>query len=199
MSKRGKWRDHGYESIFGTLAQWLFDDGAARSLRKGVRKEDEDCPENSTLREIAHIVAAYKDLSNKIVNGKAGWNLGRPSVNNLGRWTIDWKTPTSNAGKHEFVGRVRKATVVLFGVFKWKKLLCPTVSRILSSAFWLPIHSAKHKKRRLLEPLELLERSFLQHVFLILSASYHRGSHRNLLEFLSYLHLFFENTSITNL
>ena len=66
MSERGKWRDHEYEAFFGTLAQWLFDDGAARSLRKGVRKEDEDCPENSTLREIVHIVSAYEHLSNKI-------------------------------------------------------------------------------------------------------------------------------------
>jgi hypothetical protein len=41
-------------------------------------------------------------------------------------------------------------------------------------------------------------RSFLQHIFLISSASYHRGSHLNLLEFLSYSHLFFENTSIAN-
>ena len=50
------------------------------------------------------------------MNGKAGWNLGWPSVNNLGRWTINWQTPTAGAGKHEFVGGVRKATVVLFGV-----------------------------------------------------------------------------------
>jgi hypothetical protein len=66
MSERGKWKDHEYESIFGTLAQWGFDGGAARSLRKDVRKEDEDCPENSTLREIVHIVSAYEHLSNKI-------------------------------------------------------------------------------------------------------------------------------------
>jgi hypothetical protein len=89
MSERGNWRDHEYKSIFGTLAQWLFNNGAARSPRKGVSKEDEDCPENSTLQKIVHIVAAYKHLSNKIVNRKVGWNLGRPSVNNLGRWTID--------------------------------------------------------------------------------------------------------------
>jgi hypothetical protein len=63
------------------------------------------------------------------MNGKAGWNLGWPSVNNLGRWTINWQTPTAGAGKHEFVGGVRKATVVLFGVlfgvFQVEEILMP--------------------------------------------------------------------------
>src|ERR1700691_454222 len=93
-------------------------------------------------------------------------------------------------------GKQRLSCLVFF---KWKKFLCPTVSRILSIAFWLPIHSAKCKNRRLLEPLGLLGRSFLRHTSLISSASYHRGSHLSLLEFLSYSHLFFESTSIANL
>jgi hypothetical protein len=126
MSERGKWRDHEYEAIFGPLAQWLVDDGAARSLRNGVREQDEGFPKNSTLREILHIVAAYEHLTHKIVNGKAGWYLGRPYVNNSGhakshsRGKLEW-----DAEEHKFVGGVRKTTVVLFGVFQLEEILMP--------------------------------------------------------------------------
>jgi hypothetical protein len=126
MSERGQWRDHEYEAIFGPLAQWLVDDGAARSSKRGVRIQDQGYPEKSTLRKILHIVAAYEHLTNKIVNGKAGWSLGRPYVNNLGRAkSYSPGILTADAEKHKFVSEIRRTTVVLFGVFQVEEILMP--------------------------------------------------------------------------
>lgn len=124
-SDRGKWRDREYDSIFGPLAKWIVEDGRARYLKRDLGVPDED-ERRGSVREILHLLAAYMHLTNKIVNGDAAWDLGRPDFNNLGKPSYDFRgRKTVDASKHEFKGNTRTATVVLFGVFQPEEITMP--------------------------------------------------------------------------
>ena len=72
-SKRRIWRNHEYEMVFGPLATWPVEDGKARAREKGF-------DEHSTEREMAHLLAAYMQLSSKVVTDDPSRVLGRKSL-----------------------------------------------------------------------------------------------------------------------
>jgi hypothetical protein len=59
--------------VFGPLATWLVEDGNDRSREKGL-------DEHSTEREMAHLLAAYMQLSNNVVTDNPSRLLGRESL-----------------------------------------------------------------------------------------------------------------------
>jgi hypothetical protein len=106
-----------YEMVFGPLATWLVEDGKARAREKGF-------DEGSTEREMAHLLAAYIQLSNKVVPDDPSPILGRKSLvgvelNNLGCLDL-YRLPRyyGEGSKDEPNPNVRKATVILFEVFR---------------------------------------------------------------------------------
>jgi hypothetical protein len=107
--------------VFGPLARWLVEDGKARAREKGF-------DEGSTEREVAHLLAAYMQLSNKVVPDNSSLILGRKSLvgvelNNPGcldLYRLPWYYGEgSNIAPNP---NVRKAIVILFEIFQLEEV-----------------------------------------------------------------------------
>jgi hypothetical protein len=118
-SEKGRCRDPEYETIFGPFAEWIVRDGMSQKTTgyraPGVSTDPFDNSQHNALYDIMRLVAAYEQLSDKIINGNGQHTFVR-STDDEG---VDIKIQ----------GKVRMGHVVLYGVFQVEEITTPAPGR----------------------------------------------------------------------